>query len=128
MPDPGRHVERLPRIVERHRLLHGAVVEMDPAGPVHGDEQQLRFAMGVPAAPLAGCNAVQPEKAPRLEIEALAELQEIDLAAGIGGAGHGDPVTIAGFESVGHAAMGVRSLRTCMYTTPLKATKPPTIW
>ena len=124
LPAEGRHGRdatpvRLGRLARRGRHR---------GSRLHGDEQQLRFAMGVPAAPLAGGDAVQPEKALGLEIEALAELQEIDLATRIGRAGHGDPVAVGDFQGVGHAAMGVRNLRTCMYTTPLSATKPPTIW
>jgi len=58
---------------------------------MHGDQHQLRFAMAMPAAPLAGGDVVQPEQAPRLEGQVLAGLQEVDAAALVGGAADVQP-------------------------------------
>ena len=65
-------------------------------------------------APLARRDMMQPEQALGLEIQPLAELQEVDAAARVGRAGHGEPAAAAGLEDVAHALPGVRSLRACM--------------
>src|SRR5690349_21756611 len=127
MPNPGADVERARRIVERHRLLQHAIVEMDAAAAARRDQNQLGLAMTMPAAPLAGREMVQPEQPLGLERQALAELEEVHPAARVGRAWHVDPAAVAGGQGVGHAGRVTESLRHCMYTTPLSATNPPTI-
>ena len=71
---------------------------------------------------------VQPEQALGRERKTLAELEEIHPPARVGRARHVDPTAIAGGQGSGHAGWVTASLRHCMYTTPLSATKPPAIW
>ena len=79
-----------------------AIVEIDLAAAMQGHQNQLGFAMAMAAAPLAGRDVMQPDQALRLERQALAgiaaDLEEVDAAAGVGGAGDGDPAAVAGLE------------------------------
>ena len=58
---------------------------------------------------------------------AYAELKEVHPPARVGGTRHIDPAAVAEGQGGGHAGWVTASLRHCMYTTPLRATKPPAI-
>ncbi len=107
VPDHRPDMQRPPRIVEDHRLLHLAVVEMELAGAVHHQGDEVRFAMAVPAAPLVGRDVVQPEETPHRETELMVEFQEVELAALVAPSGNGEPSAVRYLEmGKGHVGHG----------------------
>jgi hypothetical protein len=72
---------------------------MDAAGAVHGHENQLGFAMTMPAAPLTRRDMMQPEQAQRPERQVLPRLDEIQPAALVDSATHIDPTTVPDFQT-----------------------------
>ena len=91
-------MEAAGRIIEGHRLLDRAVVEMGAAASADGDDDEPGLAMAVTATPLTGRHMMQVEEAPGLEIQAFAALQEIDAATRVRGARHVDPAAVAGLQ------------------------------
>src|SRR5262245_52797970 len=61
VPHPGADEQRARRVIEVHRLRRSAIIEMDAAAAMQGDQRKLRFAMTVPPAPLAWRDVMQPE-------------------------------------------------------------------